>query len=87
MGRVVNDQANSELAAPREDGRKPLALDELLNASEGKFSVQRAARLVELDAELDRLRALSERACRSSNAGSSPACRSSRPPARCRWHR
>jgi RNA polymerase sigma factor (TIGR02999 family) len=64
MRRVVIDHAKSVLAAKRGSGRKPLALDDVLNESEGMFSAQRASELVELDAALDRLRALDERACK-----------------------
>ncbi len=64
MRRVVIDHAKGVLAAKRGSGRKPLALDEVLNESEGMFSVQRASELIELDAALDRLRTLDERACK-----------------------
>ncbi|MCB1590111.1 MAG: RNA polymerase subunit sigma, partial [Xanthomonadales bacterium] len=64
MRRVLIDHAKGVLAEKRGSGRRPLALEEVLDVSEGEFSVQHAQQLVELDAALDRLRRFDERACR-----------------------
>lgn len=64
MRRVLIDHAKGVLAEKRGSGRRPLALEEVLDVSEGEFSVQHAQQLVELDAALERLRRFDERACR-----------------------
>jgi len=64
MRRVVIDHAKGVMAQKRGGGIRPQTLDASLDEGEGLFTVQRAAELVELDAALERLRQVDERAAR-----------------------
>ena len=64
MRRVVIDHAKGVMAQKRGGGVRPETLDLSLHDAEGLFNVQRAEELLALDAAIERLRAVDERAAR-----------------------